>query len=364
MTEQELKNLIDKYADGTCTEQELILLELWFDKQQSPHNSLLTTEKKQQLWFTIQERQHDKTYKSRKLAIRRWIPYAAALLLLGFTAAMLITQHNNWQENRIAKTPIEPGKDRALLTSSGGQKIDLNMIQNELITADGLKIIRNAAGQLTIVATANDQSAGKINMIQTPRGGQFNILLSDGTQVSLNAASTLSFPSDLNKGLERKVTLTGEAYFSVSKNPKRPFIVQSKNQRIHVYGTEFNVNTYNSKDITTLLEGKVSVNNLLLKPGDQSTIENGTAQIHQVNVENYIDWKNNKFIFDNERLVSIMERISRWYDIGVTYKNEDAQKVSFTGEISRYSKIDEVLDMLRKTSTLKFELHERLITVK
>lgn len=364
MTEQELKNLIDKYADGTCTEQELTLLELWYDKQEAPHNSSLTSEKKQQLWLAIQKQQDNKTHKLRKLSVRKWIPYAAAVLLIGFATTIFITQKNNHQENRITETPILPGKDRAILTSSGGQKIDLNTIQKEFITSDGLKIARNATGQLTIMATANNQSAGKMNVIQTPRGGQFNILLSDGTQVSLNAASTLSFPSDLKTGSERKVTLTGEAYFAVSKDSKRPFIVQSKNQRIQVYGTEFNVNTYKKQDITTLIEGKVAVNSLFLKPGDQSTIEPGATQITQVNVENFIDWKNNKFIFDNENLGSIMERISRWYDIDVIYKSNDAQKVSFTGEISRYSKIEEVLDMLRKTSTLQFELHNRVLTVK
>lgn len=213
----------------------------------------------------------------------------------------------------------------------------------------------------------------KYNTLVIPQGGQFSLSLADGTEVWLNAGTTLRYPTSFI-GKERKVELTGEAYFEVTKNAEMPFRVLSGEQVVEVLGTSFNIASYqeDSSIYTTLVEGKVSVFlektpqvRKTLLPEQQSIFVKGTDKINKrvVDVEQYIGWKDGWFYFKDESLESIMQTLSRWYDVEVRFKNEEAKKLQFTGKIKRYEDLKDVLNLLEKTNEVTFKIDRRYITV-
>lgn len=186
--------------------------------------------------------------------------------------------------------------------------------------------------------------------------------------VTLNAASSLKFPASFTGLANRKVELSGEAYFEVAKDKKHPFIVQSGSQEVEVLGTHFNVNTYPDEKAakTTLLEGSVKVsangNAHLLIPGQQSILTNNTVDIVTANIKETMAWKNGYFRFNDDRIDEIMPLLSRWYDVEVNYEGKISDE-RFSGTISRYKNINEVLAMLSYSNAVKFKIEGRRITV-
>ncbi|RZJ76387.1 MAG: FecR family protein, partial [Flavobacterium sp.] len=259
------------------------------------------------------------------------------------------------------KNTIVPGSNNAVLTLANGNQISLNDKENGILASQsGVIITKNKDGQLQYQIKA-DAPAG-INTISTPRGGQYQLILVDGTKVWLNAASSITFPTQFN-GSERKVEIIGEAYFEVAKNAKKPFKVKSKNQIIEVLGTHFNVNTYDDEaaDKTTLLEGSVSVNKIangkvqtntskILKPGQQSTVSANQSQIlvATADEDEAIAWKNGYFKFNKADIQSIMRQVSRWYNVDVEFKGE-MNKDLFVGKINRSEHVEEVLNILERS---------------
>ncbi|XHR97523.1 FecR family protein [Mucilaginibacter sp. UC70_90] len=231
-------------------------------------------------------------------------------------------------------------------------------------TADG-RIVYNSSK-----SSASDNAEKPVyNTMTTPRGGQYWVVLPDGSKALLNAASSLTYPTNFS-GTERKVELTGEAYFEVAHNPDKPFRVYSKSQVVEVLGTHFNINTYDDEpDIrTTLLEGKVKVTSVVknqvrvLKPGQQAVLNTYSFNVNDVDVEDATAWKNGTFTFENNDIQQIMRMVSRWYDVDVVYKGTlPADK--FTGFVSRFSNVSEVLRMLQLTHKVKFKIDGKQITV-
>ena len=229
-----------------------------------------------------------------------------------------------------------------------------------------IKIAKTGAGQIVYTILNNDDvKSNKVafNTIQTPRGGQYQVVLPDGTKVWLNAASSLKYP-EVFMGNTRTVELSGEAYFEVSKNKAMPFHVKSKFQDVEVLGTHFNINSYMDEQTikTTLLEGSVKVSNLkslkILKPGQQSIAgisENSLIKLaSEVDTDDETAWKNGLFQFNNSDLKIILNQLERWYDIKIDYASIPAKR--YNGMISRKVKLSEVLKMLEKTGNIKFEV--------
>ena len=215
-----------------------------------------------------------------------------------------------------------------------------------------------------------DEDVLAYNTITTPKGGQYQVTLMDGTRVWLNAASSLHYPT-VFKGSERSVQLTGEAYFEVAKNSKMPFRVTSNGQVTEVLGTHFNINSYPDEQgtTTTLLEGSVRILNaksdaaILLKPGQQSGSDaSGKIKVANVNPEQFVAWKDGKFIFTNANIESIMRQVSRWYNVEIEYKG-DASKEKFGGRTSRFTNVAELLEILELTDHVQFEIEGRRIIV-
>ncbi|MBE8712473.1 FecR family protein [Sphingobacterium hungaricum] len=368
MTRDKVNLLLKKYANGTCTPEESQLLEIWLTTISKEEKKILFDEHRIALWNSIEQRIVKEDRKIAKIqTLKKWIPAVAALFLISFGILFWRAQNQHTSFSAIKQSDeIVPGSNKALLTLSDGRKIELNDNASQVLNDEGIIITKTANGQLKYEIKANKSLKGGFNTISTPRGGQYEILLPDGSMVSLNALSSLTFPVDINEQKSRSVRLTGEGFFDVAKDKSRPFIVKSDNQEIRVLGTKFNVNSYHSNAIqTTLIEGSVLINNdKKLIPGQQSTVSGNSIAVKEVDVEDFIDWKNNSFVFRDESLESILERVSRWYDVDILYVNNSAKQVQFNGEISRYANVGEVLSLLEKTSNIKFAIINRIIQVR
>jgi len=271
---------------------------------------------------------------------------------------------------------ILPGGNNAVLTLANGKSINLNQAANgKLRVTAGITVTKQQDGQLVYTVQNNDgkgEYSNELNTVTTPKGGQYQINLPDGTKVWLNAATSLQFPVSFEAVRKREVTLIGEAYFEVAKNSK-PFVVATQNQQVSVLGTHFSVNSYPNENTTktTLLEGSVVVSltginasERRLKPNQQSVILNGTLKVKEVDAEEAIDWKNGYFIFNNESLESIMRKVSRWYDVDITVSaDEKLMQKEFSGTVSRFSEVGDVLEMLELTDGVHFKVKERRIII-
>ena len=313
------------------------------------------------------------TPKSAKLSAKplfKWVSVAAAVLAL-LTIGILFFIQKKKPLPQIAKQDkqlIVPGSNKAILTLAGGSKVVLTEDVGKVASQGTVVITKTAKGQLTYNNTSAASSSSGYNIIETPKGGQYQITLADGTRVWLNSASTLKYPV-VFKGRERKVELNGEAYFEVARNKKLPFRVVSDKQTVEVLGTHFNINSYKEerKQMTTLLEGSIRVsvlkNTTLLKPGQQAQVwKNETIEVSEADIEEAVAWKNGYFRFHREDIESIMRKVSRWYDVNVEFKGGISDE-KFNGTISRTKNINQVLEMLEITNAVHFNIEGRRITV-
>jgi hypothetical protein len=311
--------------------------------------------------------------KNNNLPWRR-LGFAASLLfLVGFGAYMYSNQKKQVVTKKIiAKTNLKndalPGSNKAVLTLASGKSITLDSAQNGLLAQQGTtRINKTRNGQLVYEAGTNAE-APVINTISTPRGGQYQLVLPDGSKVCLNSASSLSFPTRFT-GKTREVTITGEAYFEVTKNAQMPFRVKSDNTTVEVLGTHFNIMAYNDEAEmkTTLLEGSVKISNGtasgILKPGQQAVLNKAgrLKVLSDVDVDDEIAWKDGIFQFRDAGIDAIMRQAARWYDVEVTYEGKIPQR-EFTGRISRNVKASELMNMLGYAG-VKFNIEDKRITI-
>lgn len=303
----------------------------------------------------------------------------AATLLIGFGLGInyYISYHNshNTETNGIAqkiKQPqdISPGGNRAVLTLADNTQINLDEIKNGSLARVGNIIVKKTQDGQIIYEVANDiidnntadHKDGGFNSISTPRGGQYKVILADGSKVWLNSASTLKFPTKFSAA-ERLVELSGEGYFEVAKDRERRFRVKSASAEVEVLGTHFNVSAYPDEAITrtTLLEGSVKVSDhnksLLIKPGQQARITKGAPGIalSEVDTDEAVAWKDGYFVFSDTDIHTIMRHLSRWYDVDVEFKDPDIHE-TFAGRVSKDKNISEVLKVFEATGTIQFEI--------
>lgn len=277
--------------------------------------------------------------------------------------------------------PIVPGGNIATLTLADGSVIELDGIATgSLATEAGTRVIKSADGLIFYDDPDGNLANRELvyNTIHTPKGGEFRVILPDGTSVWLNAASSLRYPTSFADG-KREVELVGEAYFEVAKVKSKwgmqPFIVKTKSQAVEVLGTHFNINAYDDDPVkTTLLEGSVKVSVAtqgqrerpyrILKPREQAVVTagNGHIQVGRVNVANAVAWKDGYFAFENDNITEVMKAIARWYDIEVEYDGDVSDKV-FGGTISRFESFEKLLETIGLTGTIQFKITGRRVTV-
>jgi transmembrane sensor len=266
------------------------------------------------------------------------------------------------------KTIIAPGGNKAILTLQDGSTIILNDAENGTLATQGnTRVVKLANGQIAYDEASGPADKVLYNTMTTPRGGQYKLTLPDGTNVWLNSASSINYPTAF-VGKERKVSITGEAYFEVAKNKNKPFYVVAGNQSIEVLGTHFNVMAYSDEENikTTLLEGSVKIsehNNMsILKPGDQAVVANkGGITVKPADIDEAMAWKNGYFKFSRVDIKHIMRQISRWYDVEVAYEG-DIPDDEFVGKIGRSENISQILHLL-ELEHVHFKIEGKKITV-
>lgn len=369
MNNEEAKQLLLKYNAGQCTPSEKALLEDWF-LQFNENEINIPPQKIEELGRQIYAELSNSTLKKRKvLKFCASVTSAAAIFLL--TIGTWYFSNKPQSKHKVAIVQdVLPGGNKAILTLEDGRKVKLNS------TEGGVSINGDEISYLSgkMIETRNNKTNEGVRVINTPRGGQYYIILSDGTKVWLNAASSMHFPISFEGKKERRVILSGEAYFEVEKikGAKIPFIVVTgdgrKKQELEVLGTHFNINTYNlSRTQTTLLEGSVKLsaangNSVKLKPGYQSIFSDQKFEIGKVDTDLEIAWKNGKIAFESADIQTVMMLLKLWYDIDITYIGE-ITNARFSGSVSRSKNISEVLKLLESTNEVHFKIKGREIIV-
>lgn len=300
--------------------------------------------------------------------------WAAAVLLLGVgTYYMWIAGSGKppVAVNTVAQpADVEPPRsNQAFITLSGGQQIALSGIdENSLTEQDGTKIVKAANGELAYQAAGNPATDSQVyNTLWNPRGSRVvQMQLSDGSQVWLNAGSSVTYPVRFS-GKERRVSVAGEAYFEVAHNHSIPFVVNNGTTDITVLGTRFNVKAYDDEETrVTLLEGSVKVNvpgaQRLLKPGQQAKVSNSLEVTDNTDIEEVMAWKNGFFKFDNADIRAIMRKAARWYDIEVIYEG-DISTDRFQGTISTDTRLSELLEVL-ELNKVEYAIENRTVRIK
>lgn len=393
MNRTEIENLLVKYREGRCTIDELALLE-----EQIFHAAgkpVFTAQEIAAVKNEIRLNLYAVTQPAipANKGLRLWprivtIAATFAAIIFGiwfYTSRPVVTRNSQ----TLTHNKIVPGKNTATLTLANGKVILLSDTKtgvlidaSKLTYYDGTVVDESPASPLPSTATGQalaDPDPSKVGMtISTPRGGTYQVTLPDGTKVWLNAASSLTYTAPLKeRGGVRMVSLSGEAYFEVFKNKEQPFIVRSKNQELEVLGTHFNVSAYeNDKNtLTSLLEGSVRVRTVnsessssynavssILKPNQQSILTGNAFKIIDIDPIQPVAWKNGYFMFSSEPIESIMKKISRWYDVDIAYQGK-ITKEGFTGSVSKYENVSEVLNTLELTGLVYFKIEGRRITV-
>ncbi len=312
---------------------------------------------------------------------QKLISYASVILLgaLISTAIYFISPKSDGQHSPVAKlnVSIKPGSSKATLIMDNGIAYKLSDSTQEILS-EGVQI-KNTGDRLEYIPSEKQKSKQaeekpKFNTLKIPRGGEYFLVLSDGTKVWLNSETTLRYPVRFVNE-QRCVELTGEAFFEVSKNEKIPFLVTSGEQVVKVLGTKFNISSFQEYPfvVTTLVEGKVeifmkkspAVKQILL-PDDQGYFykEEGKFSKKKVDPYTFIAWKEGRFVFEDELLSEIMKTLSKWYDVDIIFDSDEAQNFRFTGNLKRYENIREILKKIEKTNEVKFIIEERQIIIK
>ena len=368
-----INSLLEKYLGGTSTPDENAMLETWYMRYENENLGQVTDEQRiaQLESIRLKVEQHSAPAKTTKL----WLRYAgiAASVAAVLFGLWVLNSDNGIlkqvQDDVVYKTDIAPGKNRATLTLADGKVIKLSDTKTGVvINASSLKYNDNTE---VVGGSASGNGAATMLMASTPRGGTYQITLADGTTVWLNADSKLEFSSDFGKLAQRIVKLEGEGYFEVAKDKSHPFIVESRGQRVEVLGTHFNINSYAYQNgvTTTLVEGSIQVTPLqnpngkkVLKPGQQAVVDREFLKIMPVDVEVATAWKSGKFLFKEEKLESILNKLAYWYDVEIVYLGKTPDMV-MSGVIERKNSLSNVLNLIGATGKAKFKIEGRKVFV-
>jgi len=374
MSKTEILALLERYQNGTLSQADKDKLDAWYLSMAS-NSDLKLSENELEESYNYLRSQLSPIVETKVVQLWKRVAVAASVAILIGLGVFYFSKPQT-QSNQIVNQPhdITPGGTKGVLTLSNGKQIVLADISEKgtIALENDVTIKLYANGVVTYVINSKEDSskedANSFNTLSTPTGGQYNIVLGDGTKVYLNAVSSIKYPTQFS-GDKRIVELEGEAYFEVAKNRKKPFIVKSGDQTVEVLGTHFSVHNYNDESVikTTLLEGSVAISHknkkVILKPGQQSNVSNSfdNIQVKEVDTEVAIAWKNGRFKFDNADLKSVMQQLERWYGVNVVYKG-NVSDVRFNGGTFMNKNLSEVLKVL-ELSHIKFKIEGKTIIV-
>jgi len=380
-------DLISRYLKGELSHEEIGELQSWADAEENNQRLLddlenlevqtndlyfFSTVNKDLAWENLRNSINESP-KQHSVSIVKYWKYVAAVFLVGFS---FVVFYSTYEDKGLQLTKVErpvliqdvlPGRNKATLTLADGSVLALEDMTNGTVNEENGIRISKKDGQI-VYEILTEEGSGKIsyNTIYTPTGGQYHVVLPDGSKVWLNSESSLRFPTAF-LGSERTVDLMGEGYFEIAKNKNMPFVVQTPKTRVEVLGTHFNLMAYTNEGAsrTTLLEGSVKVgngvSNKIIVPGQQAIVGD-RIQVKNVDPDEAIAWKNGYFQFESESLKSILRQLKRWYDVEV----EDEQLIPdkhFTALISRNTSLSQVLQMLEMSGELKFKIEGKKISI-
>ncbi|MCT4601062.1 MAG: FecR family protein [Marinifilaceae bacterium] len=382
---KKISHLIFKYIDGSISKDELSVLEEWknkSDKNKDLFDRIVSVENfkdyykldskidKKEAWRKVSEKLGLDVY----IKARRVLAYAAAIILPLLVSYLFVV--NNKKDIQkvpvIAKSIIKPGSSKAKLILSDGKTISLGEVKKEkkIKSTYGVDIVSDDEQiKYRRYNKSNKKFQNKYNEIVVPKGGEYSLVLSDGSRIKLNSNTRLRYPLAFSDK-KRLVYLKGEAFFEVKHSVSSPFIVSVDKMKVKVYGTRFNVNSnLHSKVETVLVEGKVSMllgkKEYTLKPSQLGSLNLKTSnvKIKRVDTDLYTSWVNNEFIFRDSRLEDILHTLSLWYDVNIEFLHEDLKELRFSANLKRYKNVDVILKSMEETLSVKFIIRNKKIIV-
>lgn len=376
--------MVDNWLKGKATDQETKVIHNYFDLFSAMPDFFEEANRAE----ILKKRDELKAKIDRKIRFRQTIRLASQLtigcaatllicLFIGVLNKFPVSSKKYGIADQDKTADIGPGGNHAVLTLANGRKINLTDQSRHNMDPGNTEVFTTDKNGLLIYKRNKNNLPGiAFNTLETPKGGQYQVQLSDGSTVWLNAASSLKYPISFARN-KRVVELRGEAYFEVAKDNRRPFIVLTGKQAAEVLGTSFNINAYQDEAAikTTLLEGRVKIWNVdsvggkVIKTGEQAVFNTKVTgrliAINQVDVNEAVAWKNGYFMFDEEPLESILQKVSRWYNVDVEYLGKYPSKdLTFSGTISRYGNVSTVLKKLESTKSVSFRIDQRKVLVR
>lgn len=380
MNIKQAKELLSKYQAGTTTGSENELVERWYNQLVETGEWKWSKGEKEMMQKLIEARLMRKINAGSQtrrpvfyhIRFQRWVA-AAVILLFSATGYFLINHHKSkpQQMAKVVSNDVKaPQQNKAVIRLANGKMIYLDSVGNGALALQGnVQLIKLSNGQIAYKHGQGEVSTKmEYNTLSNPRGSKvIHMVLSDGSKVWLDVASSITYPVSFT-GNERKVSITGEAYFEVAHDAMKPFYVSHRDMNIRVLGTHFNVNAFEDEgaDIkVTLLEGKVEVNNQIsketIKPGQQAIVNDKIKIINDVDLDEVMGWKNGYFEFNNSGLANVLSQVSRWYNVDVVYKGYNKPR-QFMGEIQRDLNLSEILKILAKNG-IQFQIEGNKLIV-
>ena len=384
--EKEIHELLLAYLRDDISEEEMIRLQGWLDENER-HRKLLDELRDKEVlqqefgayasfdtsrrWIQLKE-EMDKTSRKRRLLLRVW-KSVAAVFVVAVAGGLLywqITDSARPVEEQVLVAQIRPGETQAVLITGKGQQLLLQGLKDTCLDITGnetLKISKDGSLEYSLSALSR---MPEWHTLQVPRGGEYKIVLDDGTEIWLNSASELKYPAHF-VGNERRVCLVGEAYFQVARNEAAPFIVETRDMDVKVLGTSFNVSAYEDDENShaTLVEGRVEVDDkvngekVTLTPGEQALLQGKEMVVREVNTKLYSMWRLDRFTFASEDMEGVIRKLSRWYNVNFFFSNSSMKQKRFTGSLPKYSDISQVLKMIEMTTDIKFQVKGNTIII-
>ncbi|KQC02048.1 FecR family protein [Pedobacter sp. Hv1] len=315
---------------------------------------------------------HDQNVNNKIVKKKLWprMVAAASIVLVAGVGFYFYKSNSQVEQQPVYVNDVNPGKNGATLTLANGQKILISEANTgNIASQSGIKISKTADGQIIYEISGANSGTLEYNTLSTTRGEQTKVRLPDGSLVFLNAASSLKYPASFASLKERKVELSGEGYFEISKDKAHPFIVKTAKQEIEVLGTQFNVNAYADEPVikTTLLEGSIKLNTgsqkEILKPNEQAILRDNRLNIKEVETEEIVAWKNNEFLFRDDDFRTNMRKIARWYNVEIIYEVDAPDNFKLGGFLSRTKNLSAILKLMEKTDKVHFKISGKKVYV-
>ena len=384
-TNYQIAQIISKEMVDELSSKEQAILQDWINeskgnkklylkikegKNKNIRNAFIEGLDLKEAWKKIEKEIHPQR---KVITLKQWGVRIAAILLVGIIVGTLykISKVNSDQPLIISEIIIEPGSSKAVLQLHNGETFKLEEIENDSIVESDGTLISNQGGKLEYKEQEQKETETLYNTVIVPVGGEYNLVLADGTKVWLNSDSKMVYPVSFNEQT-RKVWAEGEVYFDIARNVEKPFIVDVNNVEIEVLGTEFNIEAYPEMNsvVTTLVEGslklKKETESVIIEPNQQAIIKNTENQfsVDMVDAKSIALWKDGIFYFEEAEISVIMAKLARWYNANIFYLNEDVKNKRFSVEVKKYKEIDEILNILSKTNKVQFDINSNNIIVR